>query len=180
MTNSQRLATVRAHLRWWLCDNVTPNRSESKRFDQPESGSDETNGPDVNLAESSEGTSDPATPESKTAEESDRDTATSPQITSESILIRDGFYAGRTFEAIALGQTFRASWFMEQDELKIHGTGGEVVAVYQGEAITSEHETIVHPADEGPISIPMPVAQTQRSSGEASDSDDQGQISKAA
>ena len=69
---------------------------------------------------------------------------------------------------------------MEQDELKIHATGGEVVAVYQGEAITSEHEPTVHSDAQGPISIRMPIAPAPRSSGKDSDSDDQGQISKAA
>lgn len=90
----------------------------------------------------------------------------SPLLT-ESILIVDGFYAGRTFH----GSGYRATWFMEPDELKIHVIGGGVVAVFQGDAICEvrpepvvcdveselESEGVAEPEaeTESPISIPM-------------------------
>lgn len=81
MTNSHRLAAVRAHFRGWLAD--------------------QTNGHE------------------------------SLEIISESLVVRDDFYCGRSFNT----GTFRAVWFIEEDELKIHGADGTVVAVFQGDAI---------------------------------------------
>lgn len=52
-------------------------------------------------------------------------------ILSESILIRDGFYCGRRFQA----SSYHAVWFMEEDQLKIHSKSGEVAAVFTGEEI---------------------------------------------
>lgn len=56
------------------------------------------------------------------------------RIECESILIRDGFYCGRKFEASG----FHAVWFMEEDQLKIHARGGDVVAVMTGDEIGDE------------------------------------------
>ncbi|MCO8123590.1 hypothetical protein NHH03_17730 [Stieleria sp. TO1_6] len=122
MTNSQRLATVRAHLQRWISENVSPSQSNA---DQSDAG-----------------------------------------IVSESILIRDGFYSGRTFDAT----THRATWFMEPDELKIQGPDGDVVAVFRGEEIiAAAPQTAPQTAqrneneddsaiDDGPVSIPMIAA----------------------
>lgn len=121
MTNSQRLETVREHLRQWMIVNVTPDHS------QADSG----------------------------AQASDGDAS---GIESESILIRDGFYAGRTFEAQSSGNRFRATWFMEPDELKIHSDSGVVVGVFRGEEIGAVETPEEDSSDLIPITIPMPVA----------------------
>ncbi len=89
---------------------------------------------------------------------SERDSA-APQIVSESILIRDGFYSGRSFHAAVGDQTFRAIWFMEPDELKIRNAQGDVVAAFQGGQIKPpEPQTAVadSPQVASPISLPMP------------------------
>ncbi len=49
-------------------------------------------------------------------------------ITSESVLIVDGFYCGRRFNA----GTYRATWFIEEDELKIHDESGKLLCVVGG------------------------------------------------
>ena len=53
-------------------------------------------------------------------------------IKQESILIRDGFYCGRRFD---LG-THRAVWFLEEDEVKIYGSGGELLGVLSSQQIS--------------------------------------------
>ncbi|KAA5540269.1 hypothetical protein FYK55_21830 [Roseiconus nitratireducens] len=141
MTNSQRLANVRAHLQRWLSENG--------------------------------GAVDPDSPGADAA-----------GIVSESILIRDGFYAGRTF----VGQNHRATWFMEPDELKIHGSDGAVVAVFRGDEIVaaedlSESQVVVvedgtPPPVDAPISIPMRAADDRDGADDAAD--DQDQLPKAA
>jgi hypothetical protein len=50
---------------------------------------------------------------------------------SDAVLIRGGFYVGRKFQ---LGP-YRAVWFMEEDEVKIHDAGGSVVASLDSAAI---------------------------------------------
>jgi len=50
---------------------------------------------------------------------------------SDAVLIRGGFYVGRTFQ---LGP-YRAVWFMEDDEVKIHNVAGAVVAKLDSAAI---------------------------------------------
>ena len=52
-------------------------------------------------------------------------------IVSESILIRDGYYVGRRFN---LG-SYRAVWFLEEDELKLYHASGELACVLTGEGI---------------------------------------------
>ncbi len=42
---------------------------------------------------------------------------------SESIVIRGGFYCGRRFNA----QSHHAMWFLEEDELKIFDSAGQIV-----------------------------------------------------
>lgn len=49
----------------------------------------------------------------------------------ESILIREGFYCGRRFEA----EGWSAVWFLEEDQLKISGASGAVVAAFRGDEI---------------------------------------------
>ena len=126
MTNSQRLATVRAHLARWLSENVA-------------------------------------------AEE-----ASAAKIVSESILIRDGFYGGRTFHAVAGDQPFRATWFMEPDELKIRDGQGEVVAVFQGDQIEAAPEQSPASGDEDdrPVSLPMPQVAAAESDRENDEGDE--------
>ena len=87
MTNSHRLATVRAHFCAWIADTA----SGAGKSHQSEDLS----------------------------------------IVSESLLIRDDFYCGRSFHTA----TYRAVWFIEEDELKIHEASGSVVAVFQGDEI---------------------------------------------
>ncbi|MDV6030365.1 MAG: hypothetical protein F9B45_09715 [Phycisphaera sp. RhM] len=174
MTNSQRLATVRAHLQHWLAANVMPRPCQTA----------------TDATESAEASQEQMTQEIQS--QPDHEDETDAKIVSESILIRDGFYAGRTFHATAQGETFRATWFMEPDELKIHGAGGALVASFQGEQIVAnapvmEDAVSEEPAledqdessatDAGPISIPMPAAESDSSD---QDSDQQGQIPKAA
>ncbi|QDV43754.1 hypothetical protein Enr13x_36120 [Stieleria neptunia] len=184
MTNSQRLATVRAHLQQWLAANVMPRPCLAVT--------------DVN---ESAGEIQEQTPQDSQSQ-ADQEGEDEAKIVSESILIRDGFYAGRTFHATAQGDTFRATWFMEPDELKIHAAGGMLVASFQGEQIVAEAPALEEPAleepvleepaleepvleeqdessasDAGPISLPMPAAEDDSSD---QDSDQQGQISKAA
>lgn len=148
MTNSQRLATVRAHLYRWLSNQVSSSTAE--------------------LA----------------------DDAHQAAIVSESILIRDGFYAGRTFSATANGDSFRATWFMEPDELKIHGAGGELAASFQGDQIHAEDAVAddavsdedVAATEQGPVSIPMPaipMPAADQSESKKRD-DDEDRVSKAA
>ncbi|QDV81786.1 hypothetical protein [Planctomycetes bacterium TBK1r] len=176
MTNSQRLATVRAHLQHWLAANVMPRPCQT-------------------ATESAEASQEQMTQEIQS--QPDHEDETDAKIVSESILIRDGFYAGRTFHATAQGETFRATWFMEPDELKIHGAGGALVASFQGEQIVAnapvledavlqdavseepalEDQDECSATDSGPISIPMPAAENESND---QDSDQQGQIPKAA
>ena len=74
---------------------------------------------------------------------------------SESILIRDGFFAGRTFRQGPI----RADWFMESDQLKIRGVDGQVVAAFQGDEIGSVSEPDVIPLrDPDQDEPPLPKA----------------------
>ena len=49
----------------------------------------------------------------------------------ESFLIRDEFFCGRQFRT----NTHRATWFVEEDELKIHEMGGDLCLSIRGEQI---------------------------------------------
>lgn len=173
MTNSQRLATVRDHLRQWLAENCSPQCCDSAS-DQSQSGE----------APSGEAPSGEAE-----ANETGVSTA-KPGITSEAIMIRDGFYAGRTFEMKVGDDPLRAVWFMEPDELKISDSQGNLVAAFQGDEIGAVRpvvETVdaeeAQPTVTGPISIPMPAAdesvQAEKPSTVETDSDDD-QMPKAA
>ncbi|WP_147867349.1 hypothetical protein [Stieleria maiorica] len=168
MTNSQRLATVRAHLQRWLAATVTPSRRETVSEGKPE-GMDQASSDDA------------------------QGDANEAGIVSESILIRDGFYAGRTFHATTAGDTYRATWFMEPDELKIHGAGGTLVASFQGDEIGAEipvveiavvetpvldEQDAQETPDSEPVSIPMPAAEEE--SATDLDSDHEGQLPRAA
>lgn len=105
-------------------------------------------------------------------------------------MIRDGFYAGRTFEMKVGDDPLRAVWFMEPDELKISDSQGNLVAAFQGDEIGAVRpvvETVdaeeAQPTVTGPISIPMPAAdesvQAEKPSTVETDSDDD-QMPKAA
>ncbi len=215
MTNSQRLATVRAHLQQWLAANVMPRPCQTPPQVDASNVVSEAGNSEEGTSEAldSEGTElnadcdlddESATDASESTEETqqqlpqeiqsqqDQEDENDAKIVSESILIRDGFYAGRTFPATAPGETFRATWFMEPDELKIHGAGGALVASFQGEQIVANAPVLEAPVledaaledqdessatDAGPISIPMPAAENESNE---QDSDQQGQISKAA
>ena len=115
MTNSQRLATVRAHLQRWL--------GEQSASAADDSAIDGTTG-----------------------------------IECEAILIVDGFYAGRTMTAVANNVTFRATWFMEPDELKIRDSTGAVVARFAGDEIVDVKTS----EDNQPQTLPMPTEQDDR------------------
>ena len=53
------------------------------------------------------------------------------EIVGESVLIVDGFYCGRRFDA---GRCY-AIWFIEEDQLKIHAAGGELLCVFSSEEL---------------------------------------------
>ncbi|WP_182870528.1 hypothetical protein [Stieleria mannarensis] len=187
MTNSQRLATVRAHLQHWLAANVTPSAAET--VGEPTSEGNEQ----IASQDGGESDGDASAPAERSSEadptcEADRDDVDAAKIGSESILIRDGFYAGRTFHATAGDQTYRATWFMEPDELKIHGAGGALVASFQGDQIGAEipvvETTVLEEQDDSQshesdtVSIPMTAAEQE--SATDLDSDQDGQLPQAA
>jgi hypothetical protein len=53
----------------------------------------------------------------------------------ESILIRDDFFCGRRFYTA----DHHAVWFIEQDELKIYDTDGDLLCVLAGCEIETDH-----------------------------------------
>ena len=55
----------------------------------------------------------------------------SEPILREAILIRDEFYVGRRFYT----ESYRAIWFIEQDELKIFGPDGQLACVLSQDEI---------------------------------------------
>ena len=57
--------------------------------------------------------------------------STKSPIQSESIVIRNGHFCGRSF----VSSHHRAIWFVEEDELKIQDASGEVVAVFTKDEI---------------------------------------------
>ena len=57
------------------------------------------------------------------------------QIQSESLLIVNGFYRGRRFDAGFVN----AVWFMEEDELKIHSVDGQLLCVITADERTFEN-----------------------------------------
>lgn len=56
-----------------------------------------------------------------------------PWESSESILIRDGFYCGRCFQMPG----FRAVWFFEEEEIKVYRSTGELLATFSGNQLFS-------------------------------------------
>tara|TARA_R110002049_G_scaffold2750_2_gene21556 strand:- start:374141 stop:374608 length:468 start_codon:yes stop_codon:yes gene_type:complete len=102
-------------------------------------------------------------------EQSGAQDESSPKILGESILIRDGFYCGRQFDA----GDYRAVWFMEEDELKIASSDGKWLCSLSGEALVPQ---LAQPqTDEPPAVISMSpakpepaadVSQTDRESGD--------------
>ena len=61
------------------------------------------------------------------------ETGESP-ILSESILIREGHFCGRSFKTSG----FRAIWFIEEDQLKVYEVDtGAIAVVFQGDEIGS-------------------------------------------
>ena len=77
----------------------------------------------------------------------------SQNIRNESILIRDGFYCGRQFDA----GTHRAVWFMEEDELKISTADGRWVCTLQGESLTPLAESSSEQPETEPLEV-IPMA----------------------
>ena len=118
MTNSQRLAIVRRFFSLWLThhehDQCPASAGEDSQSYGPETS------PEAAVWQHESSDSEPNT-----------DSPAADPITSESILIRDGFYCGRKFRS----DRYDAVWFMEEDELKIHAHTGEVAAVFVGEEI---------------------------------------------
>lgn len=66
----------------------------------------------------------------------------------ESILIRDGFYCGRRFDA----GSHEAIWFFEEDEIKIFDELGDLLDRLQGDQIDAVADVEVR---ETPIAKPM-------------------------
>ena len=138
MTNSQRLATVRARLIHWVADEQVD----------------------------AESTTDSGNP-----------------IVRESILIRGEYYCGRRFYTA----DHHAVWFIEEDELKIYRSSGELVCVMSAEEITNEAAAAEEPkfatAEESdlPTVLKMPTPAESSSESNAEDSDEaDGQIRRAA
>jgi hypothetical protein len=187
MTNSQRLAAVRDHLRRWLGEHACEKASECGVVDRPkplgpqQAGSEQAENEQAENAEpASLGQIDVAASETAVAEDDSANRDRAPEISRESILIRDGFYAGRTFIASNGSDSFSATWFMEPDELKIRDPQGNVMAVFQGDEIVATPIAMDESADQETISIPMlPAAQTTPSQTDRHDQGD-GQIHKAA
>lgn len=170
MTNSQRLAIVRSHLVRWLSENLGGETPRSEPLGgTPEPPTPERPAPEHAAPEQS--AVEQAAVE-QTAAELSENAESQGRIVSESILIRDGFYGGRTFHASAGARKIRATWFMEPDELKIRDERGEVLAVFQGDDIQAIPE--VDHVDAGdatqeedqpvslPIQSPMPSPQFRR------------------
>jgi hypothetical protein len=57
----------------------------------------------------------------------------------DAVLIRGGFYVGRKFELGA----YRANWFMEEDELKVHDASGTLVAKFSSADIDEANKPMV-------------------------------------
>lgn len=145
MTNSQRLSLVRQCLRLWLADNA---------LDDHLPGDTQT---DLAGADAKQAGSTGPTP---------------PQAIQESILIRDGFYCGRRFDA----GTHEAVWFMEEDELKISDLTGDLLCVYVGEEIGAA----VHAAQAPILQAPVTEIAIAEVSTNATDVDNPSDDSEAA
>ena len=57
----------------------------------------------------------------------------------ETILIRDGHYCGRRFRA----ENFQATWFAEENEIKIYGPDGGVLTVVSSAAHPESDDQLV-------------------------------------
>ena len=183
MTNSQRLAAVRDHLRRWLSEQVGRQTSVSgvEEALEPETLDPEPqeSGQSEDSGESSMGQQEGAVSPTTAPKTDLLTTVNPPEINSESILIRDGFYAGRTFEATVGGESVRATWFLEPDELKIRGPQGNVLAVFGGNEIVATPATD-KPSDQEIISIPIAPAAKTTSPAADGDNGSDGGITKAA
>lgn len=56
----------------------------------------------------------------------------------DAVLIRGGFYVGRKFELGA----YRATWFMEEDEVKVHDASGALVIKFSAADIDQANKPI--------------------------------------
>ena len=74
----------------------------------------------------------------------------------ESFLIREEFFCGRRF----VTPTHRATWFVEQDELKIHETHGPLCLSIQGDQIDAlaaeQRQASKEMESDHPSILPMP------------------------
>ena len=91
-------------------------------------------------------------------------------IRNESILIRDGYYCGRRFQAAG----HHAVWFMEEDQLKIHESDSGVVAVFSGEELSDASifaaSELEAQKESSPLEISKePIAKSTEESGERTD-----------
>lgn len=79
----------------------------------------------------------------------------------DSVLIRDGYYAGRKFQ---FGD-YTAAWFIEEDELKIQDAEGKVLQRLIGAEIdqASELETSAEEADPAVLKM-FPARDVERAS----------------
>ncbi|GEM_PF-734073 len=73
--------------------------------------------------------------------------AETPWEIAESILIRDGFYCGRTFRFA----DFRAVWFLEEEQVKIYDTAGALLESFATVDDALHRSTIKMPVAELPV-----------------------------
>ncbi len=128
MTNSQRLAKVRARLLRWIADQA-PGTAEG--------------GEQASL-ESKEG-------------------STGASILRETILIRDEHFCGRHFYTA----DHHATWFIEEDELKIFCNHGKLVCVLASHEFDEEFDE--QPFRSSPNILKLPI-QTGKTSSDSQDS----------
>jgi hypothetical protein len=98
-------------------------------------------------------------------------------IERESVLIVDGFYCGRRFHA----GNYRATWFIEEDELKIHDQDGKLLCVFgsaeldssvQAAAQTTAQAAADECSEQAQDIIAMPTPQAARAAGIKHDDDE--------
>ncbi len=78
----------------------------------------------------------------------------------DSVLIRDGYYAGRKFQ---FGD-YTAAWFIEEDELKIQDAEGKVLQRLIGAEIDKASELLNHVEEADPAVLKMfPARDVDRS-----------------
>ena len=120
MTNSQRLAKVRARLLQWIADQQ----------------------PDPATAIASDRLALDPTRDATAAVDQKGQQLSEPAILRETILIRDEHFCGRHFYTAA----HHAIWFIEEDQLKVFSSEGKLLCVLGSQAIDDAGgEETLHP-----------------------------------